>query len=383
MKRLVCCLDGTWNEDTSEDTLTNIVRLRRAIPEIGRDGVRQVVHYGVGIGTGYGGTVGFAVGAAGIEVDDRIRTAHAFLARYYEPGDEIYLFGFSRGAFEARSLGGLLTHVGIPKSDTDDVIDKAWALYENRLGQSASTDLAAFRAEARFPVAITCIGVWDTVGNLGNPMWSGGFVARQFAFHDTSLPASVPVALHALSIDEERGPFRPILWTVPRGAAPPSHQHVEQVWFAGTHADVGGGWPEKDLSDISLVWMAERVSALTPLSIEVARLRSAPRPDPLGPQHASSTGRIFKWSAWLPFIRVIEGRTAVIGPMRHLFFRNWRTSASDPFVVPLNESIHESAIARYGKRVVEKRPERDRQIVYRPPNLAAALRPRRKKDRPV
>ena len=374
MKRLICCLDGTWNDDKNEDALTNVVKLRRAIPAVDAHGIRQVVHYVVGIGTGYSGQLGFAVGASGIEVGDRVKAGYKFLVENYDDGDEIYLFGFSRGAFEARSLAGFIALAGIGRPDSAFSIDQAWQIYRRRESHADPGAIERLRADRHYPARIKCVGVWDTVGNLGNPLRSSAIVRRLFDFHDTQLSDQVDVGLHALSIDERRAPFSPTLWTLPRGAVLPAGQVVEQVWFAGVHADVGGGYKETELSDIALLWMAERCVALTGLGIDFDYLARVTRPNPIGMQHGSAHGRIFKWSAKVPFVRLVRQDRRGVWTPRRITLRDWRTSRAQGGQVPVNEAIHESALTRFGKTVVEDINGKRCQIVYRPRNLAAALR---------
>ena len=326
MKRIVVCLDGTWNDNRTGSTLTNVAKLHHAIVGSDANGVRQIAHYVVGIASTAGETAQFLKGAVGVGVDDRIRKAYELLAADYEPGDEIYLIGFSRGAFEARSLGGLITLFGVAKSIKEFPFDKAWSLYRRRAAGRSEPALAELRAAAHYPVRIKCVGVWDTVGNLGNPFSSGGPIGRRFKFHDTRLSDNIDVGLQALSIDEIRGPFRPALWTLPKDQTLPQHQHVEQVWFAGTHADVGGGFRETGLSDIALLWMAERATATTGIAFDMAELAKTTRPDPLGAQHTSATGSIFRWSRLFPFVRLVKQAVEGISPLRRSLFGTWRTS---------------------------------------------------------
>jgi uncharacterized protein (DUF2235 family) len=139
---------------------------------------------------------------------------------------------FSRGAFEARSLGGLITLFGVAKLAGAFSLDKAWSLYHAREKERDQEELPELRSAAHFPERIKCVGVWDTVGNIGNPFSSGGLIGRRFEFHNTRFSETIDVSLHALSVDELRGPFRPTLWTLPKGLDLPTNQHVEQVWFA-------------------------------------------------------------------------------------------------------------------------------------------------------
>lgn len=373
MKRIVCCFDGTWNDDTTEAALTNVVRLRRAIRPVDDKGVRQLVRYIVGIGTGYEGRAAFLIGASGIEVGDRIKAGYRFLVDHYDDGDEIYLFGFSRGAFEARSLAGFITRIGLAIRCSTFELDDAWAAYRNPSSREGQALFNKVRQLTRHPIPIKCIGVWDTVGNIGNPFSSRGIVGRYVSFHDTRLAPTVKVGLHALSIDEVRGPFRPTFWTVPRGGTLPAGQTVEQVWFAGCHADVGGGYAETGLSDISLVWMAERVAALTGLGIDFESLRRTARPDPTALQHSSAARGVFQWSDALPCMRLIHQNTKAISPLRRALLGTWRTSRTGRGEDPVNEQIHASVRDRYGQEVEEDIAGVRRRFVYRPSNLAAVL----------
>jgi lipoprotein NlpI len=373
MKRIICCLDGTWNHNRPGEILTNVCKLHQVVAASDSGGVRQVSHYIEGIVSGQRESMQFLKGGIGVGLDDRIRIAYEALAKDYEAGDEIYLVGFSRGAFEARSLGGLITLVGVAKAGSAFSHDKAWALYRRREKRRDQTALAELRTAAHYPVRIKCIAVWDTVGNIGNPFASGGVLGRRFGFHDTRLSDNIDVALHALSIDEVRGPFRPTLWTLPEGQALPAHQHVEQVWFAGTHADVGGGHRETGLSDVALIWMAQRIEANTGLALDMHKLHHLTRPDPLGPQHAVTEGWIFRWSRLLPFIRLVKQATEAIPGFRRMLLGSWRTGKVPGNQVVVNESIHEGVLERFGAAVIELRYGRSRMVTYEPRNLAAAL----------
>lgn len=370
MKRLIYCLDGTWNTDDVAATATNVAKIHQAIAPTGNDGVVQISHYFDGIASSEGLRAKFLLGAVGYGVSDRIRAAYAKLMADYEPGDEIYLFGFSRGAFEARSLAGLLSLVGIGRADASFDLEKAWSLYRTPEAKRDAGALAALRGAAHYPARIKCIGVWDTVGNIGNPIFSGSAAARRQKFHDTNWSNVAETGLHALSIDETRGPFRPMLWTLPEGSSLPADQHVEQVWFAGTHADVGGGWRESGLSDVTLKWMAGRVSSRYGLTLDEKVLASTAYPDPLGPQHASATGLAFIFSRLVPFIRLVKQATGAIPAIRRALLGTWRTGAIKRSRVSINESVDASVHQRLGEKVIELNNGRSRMITYRPRALA-------------
>ena len=272
MKRLACFLDGTWNNTDKSTVVTNVAKLCESVADSDQSGVAQLRRYVTGIDSAEGLRSKFLKGAIGLGVGHRIKEGYLWLAEKYEPGDEIYLFGFSRGAFEARSLAGFISLFGIvrklPEIDADKSwLDRAWDVYRQVPEKRDATELENLRGMAHYPARIKCLGVWDTVGNIGNPFFSGTLVGRRLSFHDTRLLPTIDVALHALSIDEVRGPFRPTLFTLPEGQVLAPNQIVEQVWFPGVHADVGGGFDEARLSDVSLEWMMDRVSATTGLAL--------------------------------------------------------------------------------------------------------------------
>lgn len=374
VKRIICCLDGTWNNAATSGHPTNVYKLAEVLRDEDDSGIRQVRHYVVGIATDEGDDDQFLEGAIGLGVDDRIRLAYGLIAQDYVPGDEIYIFGFSRGAFEARSLAGFIDLLGLPRHYRPDRLDAMWELYRKGVGNRPVADLELFRSAAHYPVPIRCVGVWDTVGNIGNPLFADNLSRRFFGFHDLRLHDSIEVALHALSIDEVRGPFRPTFWTLPRGRPPRPGQHVEQVWFSGCHNDVGGGYRETALSDICLRWMAERAEALTGLAFDRARLARETRPDALGLQHSEAAGRLYTMSRRFPFVRLIRQISAGLPRLRRMIFGTFRSTRVPRGQVVVNEDIHESVRVRFGAGVEELRDGRKRRLRYRPRNLAAAMR---------
>lgn len=285
MKRIAIFCDGTWNRPDQvhhgRACPTNVVKLHRATPEIGADGIHQLAFYERGVGTGRfdrlrGGMFGFGLSA-------NVRACHAFLTDHYEPGDELYLFGFSRGAFTARSLAGLIGNSGIVRPEHRDRLAEAYAIYRDRTDPTkkpSGETAVQFRAHYTYDnVPIRFIGVFDTVGALGIPLRIAALTKR-WSFHDVRLGKHVRTACHALAIDERRGPFTPALWEQQRQA--PSDQELTQVWYSGVHSDVGGGYPDHALGDITLIWMAGRATqaGLTLTTTDAA-------PDPLATAHES------------------------------------------------------------------------------------------------
>ncbi|MHA3022724.1 DUF2235 domain-containing protein [Mycobacterium sp. BMJ-28] len=255
-KSLVVCCDGTWNTPDQKSP-TNVVKTALAVADADQGGREQRVFYHRGVGSGprerlRGGAFGY-----GLSRD--VRDTYRFLVQNYEPGDRLYFFGFSRGAFTARSTVGFVRNCGILRPQEEHRIDEAYKLYRDRNRHPRSLSAAIFRRSYSYEPNIRFIGVWDTVGALGVPvdgLHVASWLNRRWQFHDTDLSSIVEAAFHAVSIDEQRGPFRPALWTQQRPA--PRNQVVEQVWFSGVHCDIGGGNPESKLSDISLLWMADR-----------------------------------------------------------------------------------------------------------------------------
>jgi uncharacterized protein (DUF2235 family) len=379
VKRLVVLFDGTWNKPDDEQKITNVVKLQRVILDADAQGIRQLVHYIIGIATeDLGPQLTFAIGAIGFGVGDRIRRGYSFLCENYEDGDEIYVIGFSRGAFQARSLAGLIALAGIARPASVETVADVWDCYEQNKLKPDAARLEALRANARYPVRIKCVAVWDTVGILGIPFLRKGSIKELLGFHDTRLSPLVDVGLHALAIDEPRGPFAPTFWTIDKGAALPEGQIVEQVWFPGSHANVGGGIEDCALSDIALLWMAERIGQTTGLAIDLARLRASTKPDPMGELLSPTSDGIYRVSYLFPFVRLINQDRKGISRWRRALFGNWRTGVAPAGQVIVNESIHESAIARFGKRAPLRRGDALARRKYRPMSLAASVRKRKR-----
>jgi uncharacterized protein (DUF2235 family) len=270
-RNVVVCCDGTWNEpDELRHGIpapTNVSKLALAVAAT--DGADpQLTFYEPGVGTAPGEHL--TGGALGYGISRNICGCYRFLAGNYRPGDRLFLFGFSRGAYTARSLAGLIRNCGILKDDDPSRVDAAYAFYRDRTSRTHPSSIASrlFREGNSLPEEpIHFIGVWDTVGALGIPTdfpawhtmsehlhgWE-----RLWGFHDTQLSAQVTNAVQALSIDEQRAAFTPTLWTQDPGA--PASQKLTQVWFAGVHSEVGGGTDDTALSDIALLWMARQAS---------------------------------------------------------------------------------------------------------------------------
>lgn len=281
MKRVITCSDGTWNKPgetvNGQPIQTNVERMFNAITEydIEDRSIIQRKFYGSGVGTGYTWQDRVLGGATGLGIDKNIKDIYLFICLNYEPGDHIYLFGFSRGAYTARSLAGFIRNCGILKTAYIHLLDKAYDMYRDRNSYSKpdSDLMVSFRKSycKEDNTKIEFIGVWDTVGSLGIPLPSWKLRnMHKYKFHDQTLSKYVRHAYHAIAIDERRRLFEPTLWQKIEETdadQDASIQELEQRWFPGVHSNVGGGYPDTGLSDIALKWLMEK-SQKTGLSID-------------------------------------------------------------------------------------------------------------------
>lgn len=322
-RRLIACCDGTWNRpDRTRGSATNVIRLVRAIRPCTDDGISQIVHYHPGVGTG-NLVDRLAGGSTGIGLSENVRSTYGFFVDNYRDGDEIFLFGFSRGAYTVRSVAGMMGHVGILRKRHMHNFDQVWDYYrlpEEQRNHEEKTFFSHF--PGRVPadqVEIRCIGVWDTVGSLGIP--DSHFCKDAYEFHDTNLGPGVHFAFHALALDEQRKPFKPAIWKP--CPTPRVTQTLQQVWFPGVHSNIGGGYPEHVLSDAPLFWMAAKVAPLLDLDRDYLCMQA----------HADREGKPRYATGEL-----VDSRT---GSWK-LFPRSPRKPlATDP-----SERIHESAVLR-------------------------------------
>lgn len=260
-KRLILCFDGTWNipddeRPEHEQVETNVRRLYESILHTSADGRRQVPLYVPGVGTKWYERI--QGGVFGHGLSENILLGYEFLGKNYQEGDEIYLFGFSRGAYTARSLAGLIRNCGLLWAPQRHLIDQAYLLYRKRDESADSTEARLFRRRYARSVSITCLGVWDTVGALGIPLDAFRFLNdARYGFHDVELSSIVENAYHAVAIDEHRPEYDVALWS----PTIKPHQTMEQRWFIGAHSDVGGGYEDRRLSDITLRWMQQKAAA--------------------------------------------------------------------------------------------------------------------------
>lgn len=290
MRRLIFCFDGSWNRLDTKTHPTNVVLVAESIVPILRDGTQQIVYYDEGVGTQSGEV--WRGGIFGKGLINNIREAYRFLIFNYQQGDEIFVFGFSRGAFTAVSFVGFLRCSGILNVNDARQIDEAWKLYR-RFATRVDDDpeeLRAFRAKYCPKLCINAadldwrrhkvtdfddadvgmlrvryLGVWDTVGSLGTHVIDAFFdrsTDKRYSHFDTEVSETVEKARHAVSLDERRLVFMPTLWRNLRAlneAKAVSHYSddapYQQRWFPGDHGSVGGGGPERGLSNAALHWV--------------------------------------------------------------------------------------------------------------------------------
>lgn len=339
MKRIAIFCDGTWNtpdkQENGKPCQTNVVKLANVLSARSIDGTTQKLYYDLGIGAEGNLLKKVIDGATGTGISENILQAYQFIMNNFEPGDELFLFGFSRGAFTVRSLSGLIRNSGILDIKNSDKIGKAYELYRSRhpTYHPKSEEATLFRKTyaVEESTKIKFIGVWDTVGALGNPLFVQGIVNGRNQFHDTELSSKIENAFHALAIDEHRKNFQAALWHQKQEV---KDQVLEQMWFAGVHSDVGSGYPESALSDISMQWMIEKARSCN-LNFDAVELN----PDPMGLKHES-----MQW-----YYRLAGVLHRPIG-------------VKNPGKGKTNERLHPSVIERY-----QKDPS------YRPVNLVQYL----------
>lgn len=332
MKRLVICLDGTWNKPDQKDRdktkPSNVVKMARGVLPESANGTPQIVYYDEGLGTHWG-LDRFLGGGFGLGISKNILDAYRFLVHNYVPHDELYFFGFSRGAYTVRSLAGLINRIGLLPKDHAFFTPTGWAHYRQRSSQ-VEVDEFCQKHQSR-TVRIKFVGVWDTVGALGIPVGIFKTLTRGlYEFHDVKLTSCIDHAFHAVAIDERRNPFSPTLWSGPVR----EDQVLEQVWFSGVHTNIGGGYDKDGLANIALHWLKEKATGLG-LEFDEAFLKF------YKPFFGHELRNSMKW-----YHRLLGANTRMIG-----------TSPNG------NESVHPDAI---------KRMEHDPS--YKPENLIEYLK---------
>ncbi len=306
-KRIIIHCDGTSNSPRQKDgdveVPTNVYRLHQAVTRFDANLLPQISIYDAGVGTDTSRQSNTArrikaiaefIGAkrvagqaqqfsklrsllelaTGAGISENIEQGYREIVRIYEPGDEIWLFGFSRGAYTARCIAGVIARCGLLKAENIRFVPDAITLYLRR-GKNEK-DLLAKDLVHGCEVKIKFMGLWDTVGSLGLPLWGWWFRVGAFGQNQgfNNVPADIcQHVYHALSIDETRSQFMPTL-TEPSAAkrAEPGKQVIEQVWFRGGHAEVGGGYAEHELADLALDWMVKKAEFHN-LGVDQVRLK--------------------------------------------------------------------------------------------------------------
>lgn len=303
-QQIVVCMDGTWNNPAEQSNVYRLFQMlpgeERQVEESGpirshlvKASAQVTAYYLEGVGKG-GRQHGILGGTHGISLHDSLIDAYLLISKVYERGDKIWLFGFSRGAWAARCLGAFVARSGlIPASEAGaaDAADKAeriWLNYKEGRGHKRGGRFWRYHDET----PIRLIGVWDTVGELGVPVFNGlRLVDREelgfLKFVDRELSPRVEHGRQALAIDEARADFAPTLWSRREG--------IKQVWFAGVHADVGGGYERHGLSDIALEWMLQEVKSLDAgLQLLPSQLSPALAPDSDQDRHDETRGLVWR-----------------------------------------------------------------------------------------
>ena len=376
-RNLVVCCDGTNNEVAGD--ATNVLRLYRMLV---RD-EQQVVFYDGGVGTipnpdritRHGRQISLYIdGAMGRTLQRHFLNAYRFLVRHYQPGDHIWLFGFSRGAYTVRAVAAAIHLFGLLRPEVEELSELLWTTYSREGSGSGNLFEAARVFKKAFAVDVSgdpvtrdvpihCVGVWDTVSAFGM-FWDQRTLA-----HTANNP-SISHLRHAMAIDEHRAMFQPNLFR-PKSAS--QHKSMKQVWFAGVHSDVGGGYPEFSksrppvqeaaLSKVSLEWMLGEVAALdNPLRIDQqsrAHLMNDPEKhppaNPLGMPHESLTRG---WSLFeLIPQRRFSGKSGGLAWHRpNWFCRRDIAGVRDAQEQPVVPVIHRSVVERLNDTAIKYKP---------------------------
>ncbi|KAF4175215.1 hypothetical protein CNMCM8927_007758 [Aspergillus lentulus] len=332
---------GTWQDSLADKAQppSNLTRFSRALSRLaivdGEDGqqheIPQIVYYQKGVGTSFGDK--YWGGVAGLGVSANVRAAYGFLADNYTDGDKIYFFGFSRGAYTARAVAGLVCKWGLL---TPRGMDNFAIVYDDFYNHKIDgynpeqRKRMGFRDPLpRFTVEI--IGVWDTVGF--QKAWLGEDSGEKLELRNTILQDNVRCAYHALSLDEERTAFQPIVWHIPHKS---EGQEMLQVWFSGVHTDVGGGDENPRLSNITLAWMIAQCMKHRQLSFDIEEYLFDDPPQPEESEMApwaTSQGKLDHSS----IIRTLQGKLGGRSTRKPMGY-NPEGQESDI----TNEFIHES-----------------------------------------
>jgi uncharacterized protein (DUF2235 family) len=347
-RNIVLCLDGTSNKYAAANT--NVVKLYAMLDRARND---QLSYYQPGIGTYaptgvWGHIKQWIVTRLDLAIawllSDHVTDAYRFLMRYYQEGDSIFIFGFSRGAYTARVLAGMLHKVGLLTQGNEELIPFAWDMFKR---YDPDLELAeGFKKTFSRPVQVHFLGLWDTVSSVG---WA--WAPQHFQFTENN--PSVDIVRHAVALDERRSYFVQNLW----GTLPPD---IEQVWFPGVHCDVGGGYPENEsgLSAIALKWMigkAEAAGLFLDQNMKATVLPQQSTPDYIAPNAGGPTHESLSGLWW-----IVEYLPKSYKDPAANFATRWMIHAGRPRHVNDYANIHVSVFERM--RLVP---------TYQPKNLPA------------
>ena len=353
-KKIALFLDGTWN--TVENN-TNVWRLK----SLSALDPSQVSYYSAGVGTQFGDR--YRGGLLGWGLDEEVIQAYEWLVENYNPGDRIFLFGFSRGAFTARSLSGAISKCGLLKPGAPISLTQIYDRY--RKGSAVRTireiqniptgELTVeeiWLKKYSMPIPIWFQGLWDTVGALGVPFGNIPILSRSnYAFLEVDLRINNDWSYHALAIDEHREAFAPTLWVKSVKKDAPTYpprplEQVEQRWFVGAHADVGGGYANGLLAQVPLMWLMQKAQLRGLTFKNTVTIDGDENKAEIHDSFAEMADGLYRvMKFWRPYYRAISADPIVIG---------------DTTTTTINETIDASVFDRWHA-----------DPTYRPANLAA------------
>jgi uncharacterized protein (DUF2235 family) len=319
-KNIVLFSDGTGNS-AAKEFKTNVWRFYQAIdinPPKTANEPHQVVFYDDGVGSENFRPLAYLGLALGFGLAQNVKDLYTFLCRNYAEGDNIFLIGFSRGAFTVRVLAGMIARCGLVHAENEEELREQVAVVYNEYKWDAArratgTNRALLlgwlfggykkadlnyvplgdKIKQRFP-RIAFIGVWDTVDAYGMPVDEIKLAIDRYIWPmtlaDRNLSSLVDRACHALSLDDERSTFRPVLWNEVRDGDPVDGKQLTQVWFVGVHANVGGGYPDDGLAHVAQQWMMDEARKQGLWFYDQSRLRVDSRANAHGKQYDSRSG---------------------------------------------------------------------------------------------
>lgn len=350
-RNVVVCLDGTNNQYAA--TNTNVLKLYAMVDRTGND---QIAYYQPGIGTFappgmWGKLKRWCVTRLDLAVawllEEHVTAAYRFLMRYYQDGDRIYIFGFSRGAYTARVLAAMLYKVGLLSQGNEELLPFAWDMFEHERNPEI---YKGFRHTFGRRVGIEFLGLWDTVSSVG---WAWNPQHFQFTAHNPI----VKTVRHAVALDERRTYFVQNLW----GANPPENQDVCEVWFPGVHCDVGGGYRESEagLSKIALAWMVREAESAGLRFHPTAKAAIIPAADT--PRYAAPNSLAMKHESLRGLWWIVEFMPKQVRDPAQNFASRWIIPQGRPRFVAGGARIHQAVFDR--KTGIK---------TYQPPNIPSS-----------